>query len=388
MARIPLAYNLRNLAARRVSTGLTALGIALVAWVFIFTLALAGGFQAALTSTGTPENAIIIRKGSTSELMSILSREASGAIESQGEIAKAPDGTPLAASELMVVWNLPRKSGTTTNVVVRGVGPKSFTLRPKVKLIRGRMFRPGLDEIMVGKMVAERFQHCDVGDQLKLAGREWTVVGVFDSKGSTYDSEIWGDVELFMPVFDRPVYQSLTLRLAEPSYLAPLKKRLESDPRMDVEVDREDRFYAKQSGQLSTMLRVLGMFVTSIMSLGAIFGALNTMYASVGNRTREIGTLRAIGFSRGAILMSFLIESVLLALLGGALGCLLALPVRSFTTGTMSFATFSELAFRFQVTPGMLLAGLAFSAFMGLLGGFLPARKAATMPIVDSLRQA
>jgi putative ABC transport system permease protein len=388
MARIPLAYNLRNLAARRVSTGLTALGIALVAWVFIFTLALAGGFQAALTSTGTPENAIIIRKGSTSELMSILSREASGAIESQGEIAKAPDGTPLAASELMVVWNLPRKSGTTTNVVVRGVGPKSFTLRPKVKLIRGRMFRPGLDEIMVGKMVAERFQHCDVGDQLKLAGREWTVVGVFDSKGSTYDSEIWGDVELFMPVFDRPVYQSLTLRLAEPSYLAPLKKRLESDPRMDVEVDREDRFYAKQSGQLSTMLRVLGMFVTSIMSLGAIFGALNTMYASVGNRTREIGTLRAIGFSRGAILTSFLVESVLLALLGGALGCLLALPVRSFTTGTMSFATFSELAFRFQVTPGMLLAGLAFSAFMGLLGGFLPARKAATMPIVDSLRQA
>ena len=388
MARIPLAYNLRNLAARRVSTGLTALGIALVAWVFIFTLALAGGFQAALTSTGTPENAIIIRKGSTSELMSILSREASAAIESQGEIARAPDGTPLAASELMVVWNLPRKSGTTTNVVVRGVGPKSFTLRPKVKLIRGRMFRPGLDEIMVGKMVAERFQHCDVGDQLKLAGREWTVVGVFDSKGSTYDSEIWGDVELFMPVFDRPVYQSLTLRLAEPSYLAPLKKRLESDPRMDVEVDREDSFYAKQSGQLSTMLRVLGMFVTSIMSLGAIFGALNTMYASVGNRTREIGTLRAIGFSRGAILMSFLIESVLLALLGGALGCLLALPVRSFTTGTMSFATFSELAFRFQVTPGMLLAGLAFSAFMGLLGGFLPARKAATMPIVDSLRQA
>jgi hypothetical protein len=238
------------------------------------------------------------------------------------------------------------------------------------------------------RMVAERFQHCDVGDQLKLAGREWTIVGVFDSNGRTYDSEIWGDVELFMPVFDRPVYQSLTLRLAEPGYLAPLKKRLESDPRMSVEVEREDRFYAKQSGQLSTMLRVLGLFVTSIMSLGAVFGALNTMYAAVGNRTREIGTLLAIGFSRGAILTSFLIESVLLALVGGALGCLLALPVRSFTTGTMSFATFSELAFRFQVTPGMLVLGLAFSAFMGLLGGFLPARKAATMPIVDSLRQA
>jgi len=388
MARIPLAYNLRNLAARRVSTGLTALGIALVAWVFIFTLALAGGFQAALTTTGTPDNAIIIRKGSTSELMSILTRESASAIESQGEIARAPDGTPLAASELMVVWNLPRKSGTTTNVVVRGVGPKSFALRPNVRLVQGRMFQPGLDEVMVGSMVAQRFQHCDVGDRLKLAGREWTVVGVFDSKGRAYDSEIWGDVELFMPVFDRPVYQSLTLRLAEPGYLAPLKKRLESDPRMTVEVEREDRFYAKQSGQLSLMLRMLGLFVTSIMSLGAIFGAVNTMYASVGNRTREIGTLLAIGFSRGAILTSFLIESVLLALVGGALGCLLALPVRSFTTGTMSFATFSELAFRFQVTPGMLALGLAFSALMGLLGGFLPARKAATMPIVDSLRQA
>jgi ABC-type antimicrobial peptide transport system permease subunit len=237
-------------------------------------------------------------------------------------------------------------------------------------------------------MVSERFRQCSVGDRLKLAGREWTVVGVLDSKGKTYDSEIWGDVELFMPVFDRPVYQSLTLRLADASYLTPLKRRLESDPRMNVEVEREDRFYAEQSGTMATMLRVLGLFVTSIMSLGAIFGALNTMYAAVGSRTKEVGTLLAIGFSRGAILTSFLIESVLLALLGGVIGCLLALPVRSFTTGTMSFATFSELAFRFQVTPLMLLAGLGFAGLMGLVGGFLPARRAATMPIVDSLREA
>jgi putative ABC transport system permease protein len=388
MARIPLVYNLRNLAARRVSTILTALGIALVAWVFIFTLALAGGFQAALTTTGSPDNAIVIRKGSTAELMSILDREVSAAVSSQPEIARATDGTPLAASELMVVWNLRRKSGTTTNVVVRGVGPKSLALRPKVRLVQGRMFRPGLDEVVVGKMVAERFENCSVGSRLKLAGREWTVTGVFDSRGSSYDSEIWGDVELFMPVFDRPVYQSLTLRLADASYLTPLKRRLESDPRMNVEVEREDRFYSEQSGILADMLRMLGLFVTSIMSLGAVFGALNTMYAAVGARTKEVGTLLAIGFSRGAILTSFLIESVLLALLGGAIGCLLALPVRSFTTGTMSFATFSELAFRFQVTPGMLLAGLGFAALMGLVGGFFPARKAATMPIVDSLREA
>jgi len=388
MARIPLVYNVRNLAVRRVSTILTALGIGLVAWVFIFTLALAGGFQSALTTTGSRENAIVIRKGSTAELMSIVSREAAGAVLSQEEVARATDGSPVAAAELMVVWNLPRKSGTYTNVVVRGVAPKSLSLRPKVRLVQGRMFRSGLDEVVVGSMVAQRFRNCSVGDRLKLAGREWTVVGVLDAGGAAYDSEIWGDVELFMPVFDRPVFQSMTLRLRDPSQFPALKKRLESDPRLSVEVEREDEFYAAQSGMLATLLRALGFFVTSIMSLGAMFGALNTMYAAVASRTKEIGTLRAIGFSRGAVLTSVLIESVLLSLLGGIIGCLLAIPVRSFTTGTMSFATFSELAFRFQVTPGMMALGLAFSAAMGLIGGFFPARRAATMPIVEALRQA
>ena len=388
MARIPLIYNVRNLAVRRVSTILTALGIGLVAWVFIFTLALAGGFQSALTTTGSRDNVIVIRKGSTAELMSIVSREAAGAVMSQEEVARATDGTPLAAAELMVVWNLPRKSGTYTNVVVRGVTPKSLSLRPKIRLVQGRMFRPGLDEVVVGSMVAHRFQNCSVGSRLKLAGRQWTVVGVLDSGGAAYDSEIWGDVELFMPVFDRPVFQSMTLRMRDPSHIPALKKRLESDPRLSVEVKREDEFYAAQSGMLAGLLRGLGFFVTSIMSLGAMFGALNTMYAAVASRTKEIGALRAIGFSRGAVLTSVLIESMLLALLGGVIGCVLAIPVRSFTTGTMSFATFSELAFRFQVTPGMMAAGLAFSVAMGLIGGFFPARRAATMPIVEALRQA
>ena len=388
MARIPFVYNVRNLGQRRVSTALTAIGIALVAWVFIFTLALAGGFEAALRSTGSAENAIVVRSGSTAELTSIVTREMAAAIQSQPEIARAPDGQPLATAELLVIWNLPRKSGTTTNVVVRGIGPKSAALRPGVRLIAGRMFRPGLDEIVVGKMVAERFQHASVGDKLKLSGREWNVVGVFDAGGTSYDSEIWGDVELFMPVFDRPVYQNVILRLDDPSHLAALKKRLEADPRMSVAVHREDQFYAAQSGQLATLLRTLGTFVTLIMALGAVFGALNTMYASVGARTKEIGTLRAIGFSRGAVLLSVLIESTLLALLGGVIGCLFALPVRAFTTSTMSFATFSELAFRFDVTPMMLAAGLAFSAAMGLVGGFFPARRAASMEVVDALRQA
>lgn len=388
MAGIPFVYNIRNLSQRPVSTALTALGIALVAWVFIFTLALAGGFEAALRATGSPENAIIVRSGSTAELTSIITREAAAAIQSQPEIARAPDGQPLSTAELLVIWNLPRKSGSATNVVVRGIGRKSVALRPNVRLIAGRMFRPGLDEIVVGKMVAERFRNCTVGNRLKLSGREWSVVGVFDAGGTSYDSEIWGDVELFMPVFDRPVFQSVIVRLDDPSHLPALKKRLEADPRLSASVHREDQFYAAQSGQLATLLRTLGTFVTLIMALGAIFGALNTMYASVGARTKEIGTLRAIGFSRGAVLLSVLVESTLLALIGGALGCLLALPVRAFTTSTMSFATFSELAFRFDVTPMMLGAGIAFSAVMGLVGGFFPARRAASMEVVEALRQA
>jgi ABC-type lipoprotein release transport system permease subunit len=386
--RIPLAYNLRNLAARKVSTSLTALGIAAVAWVFIFTLALAGGFESALRSAGSPDNAIVIRSGSTAELTSILAREASSVIATQPEVARAPDGAPLATAELVVVWNLPRRNGTPTNVVVRGISAKSLAVRPKVRLAQGRMFLPGVDEIVVGKLIAQRFQNCGLGERVRLSGREWTVVGVLDGAGTSYDSEIWGDVELFMPVFDRPVYQSATVRLQDPSQFEALKKRLEADPRFNLQVRREDEFYAAQSGLLAQLLRSLGLFVTIIMAFGAVFGALNTMYAAVGSRTKEIGTLLAIGFSRGAVLVSFLAESVLLCLVGGAVGCVLALPVGGFTTGTMSFSTFSELAFRFQITPGMLLAGLGFSAIMGLVGGFFPARKAASMPIVDSLRQA
>ena len=385
--RIPLDYNLRNLAARKVSTALTAIGIGLVSWVFIFTLALAGGFQSALRSTGSRSNAIVVRNGSTAELTSIIARDAAAAIESQPEIARAPDGTALATHELVVLWNLERKNGTTANVVVRGVTAKSLALRPKVHLIEGRMFRPGLEEVVVGELANARIAHCAVGDRIKLAGRQWPIVGVFDAGGTSFDSEIWGDVELFMPVFNRPVYQSLTFRLDEPSHFGAIQKRLEADPRMSVQVKHEDEFYAAQSGTLAALLRGLGLFVTLIMALGAIFGALNTMYAAVGSRTKEIGTLLALGFSRGAILTSFLIESVLLAMLGGLLGCLLALPVNGMTTSTMNFASFSEIAFRFQVTPLMLLYGLLFAAVMGALGGFFPSRNAARRVIVEALRQ-
>ncbi len=385
---IPLSYNLRNLRARKVSTALTALGIGLVSWVFIFTLALAGGFQSALQQTGSPKNAIVVRNGSTAELTSIIARDAAASIESQPEIARAPDGTPLATHELVVLWNLERKNGTAANVVVRGVTAKSFALRPKIRLVQGRMFQPGLEEVVVGRLAEQRIAHCSVGDRIKLAGRQWSIVGVIDAQGTSFDSEIWGDVELFMPVFDRPVYQSVTFRLDEPSHLGAIQKRLEADPRMSVQVKREDEFYAAQSAMLATLLRGLGLFVTAVMALGAIFGALNTMYAAVGSRTKEIGTLLALGFSRFAILLSFLVESVILACLGGILGCLFALPVNGMTTSTMNFASFSEIAFRFQVTPVMLLSGLAFAAIMGAVGGFLPSRNAARRVIVEALREA
>jgi putative ABC transport system permease protein len=227
-----------------------------------------------------------------------------------------------------------------------------------------------------------------VGDRIRLAGHEWSIVGVFDANGTSFDSEIWGDVELFMPVFDRPVYQSVTFRLDDPSHFGAIQKRLEADPRMSVRVHHEDEFYAAQSAALGALLRGLGIFVTLIMALGAVFGALNTMYAAVGSRTKEIGTLLALGFSRGAVLVSFLIESVLLALFGGLLGCLLALPVNGMTTSTTNFASFSEIAFRFLVTPRMLLAGMIFAAVMGALGGWFPSRNASRRVIVEALRQA
>ena len=386
--RVPLSYNLRNLEARKISTGLTALGIGLVSWVFVFTLALAGGFEAALRGTGSPQNAIAIRSGSTAELTSILTRDDAAVIESQPEVARALDGTPLATHELVVLWNLVRKNGTPTNVVVRGVTAKSLPLRSRVRLVSGRMFGAGLEEVVVGKLASARFSHCSLGDRIKLAGRQWSIVGIFDADGTSYYSEIWGDVELFMPVFDRPVYQSVTLRLGDLSQFEAVKKRLEADPRMSLKVQREDQFYAAQSESLAALLRGLGFFVTLIMALGAIFGALNTMYAAVGSRTKEIGTLLALGFSRGAILISFLIESIILATIGGLLGCLCALPVNGITTSTMNFAAFSEIAFRFRITPSVLLWGMAFAAVMGAVGGFFPARKAARRVIIEALREA
>jgi putative ABC transport system permease protein len=386
---LPFRYNLRNLAVRRAMTLMTAGGIALVVAVLVLTLALAHGFQTTLVSTGRPDNALVRRGGSQSEMMSWVTRDVARAIEADPGVAAGPGGTPLAFGEVIVLVNLPRRgeAEANANVTVRGVGPGALALRPDVRLVEGRMFSPGLSEVIVGRALGRRFEGCHLGGMLRMGARDWRVVGVFDSGGTGFDSEIWGDVEVCMPAFDRGAYSSLTLRLGDPGRLQEIKKRLESDPRLPVQVERESDYYRAQSAQLANLIRALGVFLVVIMAAGAVFGALNTMYAAVGSRTREIATLLALGFTPRAILASFLVESVLLCLIGGVLGCLLALPVQGVSTGTANWASFSEVAFAFRITPGILLIGLASSALLGVIGGWFPARLAARRNVSEALRE-
>lgn len=385
---IPLAYNLRNLAVRRAMTLMTAGGIALVVAVLVLTLALAAGFQAALVGTGRADNAVCLRGGSTSELTSAVSRAAARVIEADPGVARLPGGEALAVPELVVLVNLPRRGdpAASSNVTVRGLDARALALRPEVRLVAGRMFREGADEVIAGRPLGQRFAHCGLGEQVRLGNRQWRVVGQFEAGGGGFESEIWGDRESLLPVFDRLNFQSVTLRLADPARLAELEARLEADPRLNVEVQRESDYYAAQSAQLASVIRVLGFFLVAVMAAGAVFGALNTMYASIGARTREIAMLLALGFTPGQVRLSFVLEAVLLCLLGGVLGCLLALPVHGVSTGTTNWATFSEVAFQFRITPGILAAGLAAAAVLGLVGGWFPARLAARQPVAAALR--
>jgi ABC-type lipoprotein release transport system permease subunit len=387
--RLPLRYNLRNLAVRRAMTLMTAGGIALVVAVLVLTLALAHGFQATLVATGRPDNALVTRGGTQSEMMSWLTRDMARVIEADPAVARGPDGNPLAIGEVIVLVNVVRRGEPTasSNVSVRGVGPGALALRPDVRLVEGRMFRLGTNEIVVGRRLGQRFVGCRLGESLRMGGRDWRVVGVLDAGGTGFDSEIWGDGEICMPAFDRRAYSSLTLRLADPSRFDELKRRLEADPRLPVQVARESDYYRAQSAQLADLIRALGVFLVAIMAAGAVFGALNTMYAAVGSRTREIATLLALGFTPRAILVSFLIESVFLCLIGGVLGCLLALPVHGVSTGTTNWSSFSEVAFEFRLTPGILATGLASAALLGLIGGWFPARAAARRTVSEALRE-
>jgi putative ABC transport system permease protein len=387
--KVPLSYNARSLLQRPVSTALTALGIALVVAVFIGMLALANGFRAALTRTGSSQNALILRRGADSELSSGLDRQSASILSSSPHIATGPDGRPMFSPEVYVIIPLPRKgadTNTVANVVVRGISPAAWAVRTNIRVEEGRKPESGKAEVCVGKKMAGRFDHTAVGDQLRFAGRNWNVVCRFAAGGSAFESEIWGENEQFMPVFRGEAFQSVTFRLKDPAGFEEASRSLEADRRLTVDVHREADFYIEQSQLLGRILQILALVITSIMAIGAIFGAINTMYAAVASRSNEIAVLLTLGFHPRSVLASFLAESALIAVVGGVIGALLALPINGLVTSTTNWASFSEIAFSFRVSPALLLAGLGFAVVMGVIGGFFPARRAARMPVVQALR--
>ena len=379
---IPISYSVRNLWTRKLTTALTAGGMALVVYVFAAVLMLDAGLRQALVSTGQADNVVVTRRAAASEVQSGVERAQAALVESQPEVA-------LASKECVVLIAQPKRAGgTVSNVTVRGLSPAGVALRPQVRIAAGRMFRPGSTEIVAGKSIAERFAGTGLGERLRFGGRDWSVVGVFDAGGSGFDSEIWGDVDQMMQSFRRQAYSSVVARLADPQGFEPLKRRLEEDVRLTVDVKRERQFYEEQSAALSTFISILGLTLSVIFSLGAMIGAAITMYAAVANRTNEIGALRALGFRRRAILAAFLAEALALAGLGWALGLGLASLMQLVHISTMNWQSFSELAFSFTLTPKIVLQSLAFAAVMGFAGGVLPALRASRLKIVDALRAA
>ena len=384
---IPYYYSFRNLWTRRLTTFLTASGMAMVVFVFAATLMLAEGLRKTLVETGSYDNVVAIRKSSNAEVQSGVDRTQASIIESQPEVALGDNGERLVAKELVVLINLPKRgTGKPANVVIRGIGPASRILRPQVRLREGRMPRSGSAEVVAGASIARRFTGGGLGETIRFGMRDWTVVGIFDAGTTGFNSEIWGDVDQLMQAFRRPVYSSVLFRLRDSSEFQKVKERIENDPRLTVDAKRETRYYLDQSEAMARFLRILGLTLTIVFSLGAVIGAMITMYAAVANRTTEIGTLRALGFEKGSILAAFILESLFLGLIGGAAGLFSASFMQLITISTMNWATFSELAFSFSMTMEIIWKSLVFSLIMGFVGGLMPAFRAARMNIVDALR--
>jgi putative ABC transport system permease protein len=385
---LPLSYNVRSVAGRWPSTLVAVLGIAGTVAVFIAVLALARGFRATLIASGSPGNAVVLRAGATSEMVSAVGQTGIRVIEDAPGVAHSPEG-PLVSAEVAVIAAFPlRETGTDANVQVRGVSPRVLSVRESVRIVEGRFFTAGLPELIVGRNAAEAYTGLDLGGVVRFGGETWTIVGIFDAGRSAFDSEIWGDMRVVSQAYHRPagLAQSVTVRLESPAALESLREALARDPRMSVQVLREDEYYAKQSRQVTTLILVLGSLVTAVMGIGAVFGALNSMYSAVAERTREIAVLRALGFGGASVVTAFVLESLLVALAGGLLGGFVALPLNGFTTGTFNWQSFSHIAFAFQVTPSLVLAGVGFALAMGLLGGLPPAIRAARLPVATALR--
>ena len=386
---IPLIYNVRSVRARWTSTIVAVLGIAGTVGVFVAMLSLARGFKATLVASGSPDNALVMRAGSSSEMMGGITLDSIKVIQDAPGIARGSSG-PLITQDVVGVMPIPLIStGTDANVQIRGVSPNVLEIRKFVKIAQGRMFNPGMSEIVVGKNASKTYSGLTVGNKIDMAGGHWEVVGVFDAGGSAFDSEIWTDSRVLNDILKRPpnIFQSATVHLESPNSFQALKDSLTSDPRLNVDVTREIDYYAKQSTTMTTLITVLGGFVAAIMAIGAIFGALNTMYSAVAERGREIATMRALGFNASSVILSFLVEALLISFIGGVIGCLVVLPLNGLTTSTMNFQTFSNLAFAFKITPELLVKGIIFALVMGVVGGLLPAVRAASLPVATALRE-
>lgn len=386
--RLLFFYSFRNLLTRRVTTALTASGMALVVFVFAAIIMLAEGLQKTLIETGSYNNIVVLRKSSSTEVQSIIERYQASIIETQPEVALDENGRRVFARELVVLITLQKKgSNSSANVVIRGIGNASVDMRPQVKLSAGRLPLMGTSEIMAGNSVAKRFKNAGLGDSIFFAMRSWKVVGIFDAGDTGFSSEIWGDADQFMQAFRRNAYSSLIFRAQDDASLQKLQRRIENDPRLTFDAMIEVDYYKKQSEMMATFLRILGISLTAIFSIGAVIGAMVTMYSAVANRTSEIGTLRALGFGRVNILMAFLLESIILGFLGGGTGLFFASVLQFISVSTTNFQTFSELAFRFRLSTGIILKAMAFALLMGFFGGILPAFRASRMNIVESLRE-
>jgi len=384
---LPISYNIRNLKLRKGLTVMTALGIALTVTTAVFLMALLAGLQKAFVSSGDPLNVLVMRKGSVAELSGGFDAALFPTLKTLPGIEKDSQGEPIASGEWVVVVVLPRKDGTgDVNVTVRGMMPEGLTLRRSTKLVEGRWFTPGQREVVVGKSIHNRFSGANVGDTMDFAKGQWKVVGVFDSGGTAYDSEIWGDVNQVAADFDRQGgYASAYLRATDAVAADALKHRVSDDQRLKLEGTLETEYYQKQTSS-GGAIKFIGMFVAVIMAIGSSFAAMNTMYAAVAYRSREIATLRIIGFSRPSILTSFVIEALLLSLLGAVVGIVLMLPFNGLTTGIGNQVTFSETVFSLHMTPQVVVTAVGFALIMGLAGGFAPAWHAARQDILTSLR--
>ena len=384
---IPLKYNIGNLTARRVSTFMTVIGIGVVIAVMISMMALQNGVRSAVVSSGSKDNLMVMREGAAAELSSWVTKDAFRIIRAMPGIAKDSNGAPMISPELVIIFKIPKKDDPKgSNVSVRGVTPEAFVMRPYIKVIEGRMFRPGVNEVIVARRIRDRFVNAGLGDQFQFGAQKYNVVGVFDAQATAFDSEMWCDADFLGQARKREAYSSVILRPVDREAFESIKAAISNDNRLKLDVKTEYQYYADQTNGLAGIV-VLVAIVTFFMTIGAILGTANTMFSAIASRGRELATLRALGFKRRSILLSVVLESAFISLIGGIIGVLLALPVNAIATGTTNFVTFSEVAFNFRVDWKVALTGITIALIAGIVGGALPAISAARMPITTALRE-